>query len=444
MKTEPRRRLVLVGGGHTHVQVLRRLVMKPDPTLEVFLVTPDVEAVYSGMVPGHVAGQYSAHDISIDLVPLARRAGATVVLSPAHRIDAESRTVVFDDGRPPLPWDLCSINIGSTVSGLDIPGVRAHVVPTRPIHDLEPRLLERMHACAVSPIQVVVVGGGAAGVELAFAIETRLRIEQQPASVILLAERGPRISGGERGPALVAQRLKERGIQLRTGARVVGASKSALSLSDGTELRSDLTLWATGAAAHALAVRSQLPVDERGFIRTNDQLQVVDCPDLFAAGDCAVLEQGPAVPRAGVFAVRAGPALIHNLLVAKRVQERRRFVPQKHFLALLNTCDGRAIATRGRFAGEGAVLEWRSDCASMRVIVVWGQRRRDNGTAQRRSFAHSDPPRPPRTILRALRTTETQCTVPNLSRIARNTAVGAGDQTFTLTANLGARAGRWP
>ncbi|MGB1142037.1 MAG: selenide, water dikinase SelD, partial [Halioglobus sp.] len=89
---------------------------------------------------------------------------------------------------------------------------------------------------------------------------------------------------------------------------------------------------------------------------TNDQLQVVDCPDLFAAGDCAVLEQGPTVPRAGVFAVRAGPALIHNLLVAKRVQERRRFVPQKHFLALLNTCDGRAIATRGRFAGEGAVF----------------------------------------------------------------------------------------
>ncbi|HCH65860.1 MAG TPA: selenide, water dikinase SelD [Deltaproteobacteria bacterium] len=356
MKAKPSQRLVLVGGGHTHVQVLRRLVMHPEPSRRVTLVIKDPTAVYSGMVPGHVAGQYSAHDISIDLVPLARRAGATVVLSPATRVDAQARAVEFGDGRPLLPWDLCSINIGSTVSGLSILGVSAHVVPTRPIDDLEPRLLERIRVSAASLLRVVVVGGGAAGCELAFAIETRMRSEGRMAHIVLLAEHGPRVRGGRRGAMLVTQRLKARGIEVRTGARVVGAESAMLRLSDDSLLPADLTLWATGAAAHRLGADSGLPIDDRGFIRTDAQLQVVGHSNLFAAGDCAVLEGGPVVPRAGVYAVRAGPILVHNLLVASDARERKSFRPQKNFLALLNTCDGRAVATRGSWAAEGPLF----------------------------------------------------------------------------------------
>ena len=200
MLVEPKRRLVLIGGGHTHVQVLRRLVMQPDPSVHVTVVTDRPAAGYSGMIPGHVAGQYSAAEVSIDLVPLARRAGAAIVLRRATRIDTEARTVHLADGRPPLPWELCSINIGSTVSGLDTPGVREHVVSTRPIHDLNPRITARLRACPHSSLRVVIVGGGAAGVELAFAMEARLRREKRAGEIVLIAADGPAVGGGTRGP----------------------------------------------------------------------------------------------------------------------------------------------------------------------------------------------------------------------------------------------------
>ena len=108
------RRLVLVGGGHAHVQVLRRLVMQPDPTVHVTVVSDRARAIYSGMIPGLVAGQYTADEVTIDVVPLARRAGAAVVLAPAVRIDAAARQVVVAGDRPPVRYDVCSVDIGST------------------------------------------------------------------------------------------------------------------------------------------------------------------------------------------------------------------------------------------------------------------------------------------------------------------------------------------
>jgi selenide,water dikinase len=348
MNAQPKRRLILIGGGHTHVQVLRRLAMQPDPSVHVTVVSKRPFAVYSGMIPGHVAGQYTASEVSIDLVPLARRAHAAIVLSEATRVDGAARTVHLADGRPPVPWDRCSINIGSTVSGLDTPGVRARVVSTRPIHDLNPRIATRLQSCGNRNIRLVIVGGGAAGVELAFAMETRLRLEKRNAEVVLIAKDGPAVGGGAGGPERVRRCLSDRGIILRTGARVTEVRDDAVMLSDGGCLPADLVMWATGAAAHPLGARSGLPVDAGGFIQTTPQLEVVGVPNLFAAGDCAVLADGPTVPRSGVYAVRAGPVLIHNLLVARAPSDRIPFRPQATFLALLNACDGRAVATRGR------------------------------------------------------------------------------------------------
>ncbi len=354
--TTPARRLVLVGGGHTHVQVLRRLVMEPDPSLHVTVVVDRPVAVYSGMIPGHVAGQYTAADVSIDVVPLARRAGAAVVLDAATRIDVDTHEVCFEGGRPPVAWDVCSVNIGSTVSGLETPGVREHCVPTRPIHNLDARIGACLSSQAGAAVRVVVVGGGAAGVELAFAMVARLDREGRTGQVTVVTDQGLRVGGGSRGPLLVRRGLAKRGIAVRGGVRVEAVAADRVVLSDGTWLSSDLTLWATGAAAHPLARNSGLPTDDRGFLQTTPELQVVGVPGLYAAGDCAVLADGPVVPRAGVYAVRSGPVLIHNLLVAEAPEMRIPFRPQSTFLALLNTCDGRAIGTRGQWAAEGRML----------------------------------------------------------------------------------------
>ncbi|MDX1385561.1 MAG: bifunctional NADH dehydrogenase FAD-containing subunit/selenide, water dikinase SelD, partial [Thermoanaerobaculia bacterium] len=119
--SEPRRDLVLVGGGHTHVQVLKQFAMEPPPRTRLTVVLDTPVAVYSGMVPGFVAGQYRAEELEIDVVPLARRAGARVVLAAARRVDPAARRIEVE-GRPSVAYDLASFDIGSAVAGLDVPG----------------------------------------------------------------------------------------------------------------------------------------------------------------------------------------------------------------------------------------------------------------------------------------------------------------------------------
>ncbi|NRA10117.1 MAG: FAD-dependent oxidoreductase, partial [Myxococcales bacterium] len=173
--------LVLVGAGHAHVQVLRRFMMKPLSGVRLTLVVDHPLAVYSGMVPGLVAGDYAAHEIVIDGVPLARRARARVVLEAATRIDPVARCVEFHE-RPPIRYDLASLDVGSTVRGLDLPGVREHALATRPVARFSEALEARLAAAELQPaalsgrpLRLAVVGGGAAGAELAFCLEARLR-----------------------------------------------------------------------------------------------------------------------------------------------------------------------------------------------------------------------------------------------------------------------------
>jgi selenide,water dikinase len=94
-------------------------------------------------VPGLVAGRYRAEELEIDVLPLARRAGARVVLAPMVGLDAQRRTVLVAD-RPPIPFDVASLDIGSSVAGLDLPGVRQHALATRPIGRFVSRLAEAL------------------------------------------------------------------------------------------------------------------------------------------------------------------------------------------------------------------------------------------------------------------------------------------------------------
>ena len=132
MGADAPREVVLVGGGHAHVQVLREFAERPLPDSRLTVVVDTPVAVYSGMVPGYVAGQYRPRELEIDVRPLARLAGAGFIVARAVSVDAEQRRIVLED-QEPLPYYLASFNIGSTVLGLDLPGVRDYSLPTRPI-----------------------------------------------------------------------------------------------------------------------------------------------------------------------------------------------------------------------------------------------------------------------------------------------------------------------
>jgi selenide,water dikinase len=355
-----RAELVLLGAGHAHVQVLRGLAMRPLAGARVTLVVDRPDAVYSGMVPGFVAGDYRADELEIDAVPLARRAGARVVLAPALRVDPAARRIEVE-GRPSLPYDVASLDVGSAVRGADVPGVREHALATRPIGRFVEALEGALAGAAAGgrgALRVAVVGGGAAGVELAFTLEARLRGGGARAELALLSE-DPRIlrGHGARFAAAAARELRRRGIRLRCGARVAALEKGAVVV-EGERLPADLVLWAAGAAPPPLVAASPLPKDEAGFVRVRATLQVDGHDALFAAGDCATPIDHPWVPKAGVYAVRAGPVLEENLRAFLRGRPLRAHRPQRDFLALLNLGERRALGGKWGVAAGGHLV-WR-------------------------------------------------------------------------------------
>ncbi len=361
--------LVLVGGGHTHAGVILRLGMKPVPGLRVTLVTRDIHTPYSGMLPGHIAGFYDYDDCHIDLRRLCRFAGVRLYHGEVEGLDPEARELRVP-GRPPVPYDLLSINTGSRPRQSDVPGAAEHAVAVKPVDGFLQRwaaLRERVIASR-GDFRIAVVGGGAGGVELLLSVQYRLRHElaargDDPARLRfmlftadaeLLANHAP---GVRRRFARV---LAGRDVDCLTAARVVRVRADGLELADGRRFAADAVLWATTASTPDWPERAGLAVDEAGFIRVDDCLRSVSHPEVFAAGDVASLPDPR--PKSGVFAVRQGPVLHHNLVAAARGRRLRRYRPQRHFLGLITTGDRHAIASRGPWSAEGdwlwTVKDW--------------------------------------------------------------------------------------
>jgi selenide,water dikinase len=366
--------LVLVGGGHAHVQVIRRFAMRPLDGVRLTVVLDRPEAVYSGMVPGYVAGDYDAAALEIDVVPLARRAGARVVLAAATALDPKTKRIALE-GRPPLAYDVASLDVGSSVRALELAGVQALALATRPIRGfvdrLEAALATARARAGGTPPRIVVVGGGAAGVEIAFTLEARLRGAGTPAAFTLLADSERLLPGASaRLARAAAAEAARRGIRTRLGARVARVAPDGVALvGDADREPAELVVWATGAAPTPLLAEVAAPKDPAGFLRVRDTFQTVESDDLFAAGDCAALDAHPWVPKAGVYAVRAGPVLDANLRARLTGGRLRRYRPQRDFLTLLNLGDGRALGGKWGLAASGRAV-WRLKDAIDRRFVL--------------------------------------------------------------------------
>jgi pyridine nucleotide-disulfide oxidoreductase family protein len=353
------KRLVLVGGGHAHLHVLREWRRRPMPGVELLLVSPSAQQWYSGMVPGFLAGRYEAGELRIDLAALARCAGATLVVTAAESVSAAERVVVAGGER--IPFDVCSLDVGSGMAGAEIPGVREHAVALRPMEnavELRNRL-DALLARGGSPLTVAIVGGGAAGVEVAFALEARMR-RSSPGGRVMIVEGATEVLAGEsprmrrRATAL----LREREIGLVLGAPVTRVEAGTLVLGSGAQLPADLIVWATGSAPPALLATSDLPRDEAGYLLVDRKLRAAGGLPVWGAGDCVTIANRPQLARSGVQAVREGTVLLHNLRAALGSGRARRFHPRNVSLALLSTSDGRALARRGRLEGYGR-WAWR-------------------------------------------------------------------------------------
>ncbi len=282
-------------------------------------------------------------------------------------------------GQPSRAYDLASLNVGSTVAGLELPGIRDFALPTRPISELVHRtdaVIERARRRqAGTPFRVVVAGGGAGGVELAFSFRQRLESVGCGPVATRLVHAGARVLEGY--PASLARRVEraaaERGIELHCSLKVVAADAERVLLDNGDGWPYDALLWVTGAVSHRLLRDSGLPVEERGFVRTRSTLQVLGHDSLFAVGDCATLIDHPRTPKAGVYAVRQGPYLADNLRSLLTGRPLRAYRPQRDFLTLLNLGDGTALGAKWglSFGGRWVMrLKDRIDRRFMRRFQV--------------------------------------------------------------------------
>jgi selenide, water dikinase len=360
--------IVLIGGGHSHVDVLKRFAMRPLPGVRLTLIARDVHTPYSGMLPGFIAGHYGFDDVHIDLGPLARFAGARLLRDEAIGLDLERRTVLCR-GRPPVAFDLLSVNTGSTPGFDDVAGAEGRVVPVKPIAGFVAhwqRLSERLQA-ASGPARIGVVGAGAGGVEILLCVQhrlTRLLAEAGRSAdhvrFHLLSGRDQILPDHNAGLRACFERvLAERRVKVHPGHRVVAVEEGAVRCANGAMVALDEILWVTSARPAPWLERSGLAVDDKGFVRVDETLRSLYHREVFAAGDVAAMEGHPR-PKSGVFAVRQGPPLAANLRRAAQGQPLGRFVPQRKFLSIVTTGDRHAIASRGRWAVEGDwVWRWK-------------------------------------------------------------------------------------
>ena len=355
--------IVLVGGGHAHVHVLAAFGKWRDPNVRVTLVARDLMTPYSGMLPGVIAGLYTTEQAHIDLEKLAAATNTRLIHTAASGLDRANKQLLCD-GHPPVPYDLLSLDVGSTPSLDSIPGAREYGIAVKPISDFLEKFETLRAQCAKpdGPRRLAVIGGGAGGVELLLSVRTRLRAE---------AERGGRdadafsfqlVTTGEilqthnaRVRAAFRRVFAERGIALHEGRTVVELRPGHIKLAYGASMAADAVFVVTQASAPRWLATTGLQRDEGGFIAVGPTLQSLNDPSVFAAGDCASLIETPR-EKAGVYAVREGPPLAANLRRLARGEGARDFHPQARHLALISTGERYAVASRGPFKIEGAWL----------------------------------------------------------------------------------------
>lgn len=359
------RDLVLVGGGHAHVHVLTAFARRPQPGLRITLITQSLQTPYSGMLPGVVAGLYKAGEAHIDLERLAAATGARLVHARAVGLDRAARQVPCAD-RAPVGYDVVSFDVGSTPALGSIAGAREHGIAVKPIGAFLEKFKRLRADCgrADGPRRIVVIGGGAGGVELMLSMRARLRADAaregrdaDAFSFTLLTDGIILPTHNARVRAIFRRVFAERGITLMENRQVTALRAKAVDLADGISLAADATLIVTQGGAPDWFAQTGLALDHDGFIAVGPTLQCLNDERVFAAGDCAGLVETPR-EKAGVYAVRAGPPLADNLRAAVQGAKPRPWRPQRRHLALISTGERYAVASWGPLAFEGAWV-WR-------------------------------------------------------------------------------------
>ena len=341
-------RVLLIGGGHTHVVAMRHLARNPQAGLDLHLVSPDPTTSYSGLLPGHVAGHWPRNGLEIPLEPLCKAAGATLTIAQVTHLDPGKREALFSDGRQ-FVFAHASLDIGA-IAAIDAPETLiARGVPVKPLGIFADRWMEFVAdvRSQTRPPHVAIVGAGTAGIELALSMKYHLDNVAVGQSVFVsLVERSDCIlpGGSDTLRRQLVRALAKAEIGVKTSASVTDATDKALILNSGETVLSGFTALASGARPYPWLAETGLETHE-GFIVVDETLRSVSHSAIFACGDTAHLGFEPK-PKAGVYAVRQGPVLAEQIRRLVKGEALTTYRPQSDYLKLISLGRRRAVAEK--------------------------------------------------------------------------------------------------
>jgi NADH dehydrogenase FAD-containing subunit len=367
-------KLVFVGGGHAHLTALVNLRDYMEKGHEVTLVSPIVRHYYSGMGPGMLSRMYGPHEIRFNVKKLAEDRGARFVQGKAQEVDPEARILKLEDGGE-VPYDVVSFNTGSYVPLDLVKGSMEGVYPVKPIVNLLKAQKAILSIVKEKTPNLVVIGGGAAGLELSGNIQRLVSDAKGKANIKLVA--GSRLMADfpEKVRDLAMSSFNRRGIEVIEGPRATGIEDGQVHLEDGKALEYDLVFPAIGVRSYPIFERSNLKTAQDGSLLVTRKLNSVDYPNIFGGGDCISLEDKK-IDRVGVYAVRQNPILHENIMAALEGGEMKKFEPQEVYMLIFNLGDGTGIFVRKSWVWNGKlafIMKNYIDKSFMKKFQVSGE-----------------------------------------------------------------------
>ena len=358
----------MIGAGHGHLHLARHAMQLVDAGLTPTLVDPG-RFWYSGMATGVLGGVYEPEQHSVDPRPLIEAHGGHFVQDQVVRIDRQGQRVHLTSGHT-LHYDFLSFNVGSEVDlDLSLEGLDNAwaVKPIANLWRLRHRLEDHFDYRPDQPLRLVIIGGGATGCEVACNID-RLARRHGGRVELTLVTRDGLMQGYPRGATRrMMQLLRARSIQVVNGSSVNAIEQGQVITDDGHRLPWDVLIAACGLRPPRWLGEQGLAVAGDGALLVDKHLRSVDDPKIFGVGDCVQLQDHP-LPRVGVFGVRQAPVLLHNLCAAANGRALKRYHPQKRYLSILNTGDGKALAARGGAWWYGRSSLWLKDWIDRRFV----------------------------------------------------------------------------
>ena len=348
--------LVLVGGGHAHLSVLHSLIHQKLSKFEIILISPNSYQNYSGMLPGWIAGHYNKAQFQIDLQSLAQKANIHLIVNRVTGIDAD-RSLVYLPKNNQIKYDLLSVDMGCETKLSNLKDLQEKLLPIKPLDNFIeawPQILSKKQN--TTDYHLVIVGGGAAGVELALAARYSFKhsdgyddghVDLVASDSGLLTEFSPKIQ------STIKKILCEANITVHY--QKAQGTKEGLILSKGKILTADCVIAATGTQPPLWLQKSNLMLDKDGYIAVNEFHKSLSHPNVFATGDISS-RQDLIITKSGVHAVRTGPILFSNLLATQNGQSLTFYYPRKYSLYILACGPKHAIASWGKWSIQGKLV----------------------------------------------------------------------------------------